>query len=91
MDLNHDVEIAALYLLWGTYEDKGSKLSVTAAVIAPLVFWGSFFPSLFMPGTSAWPDGFEPFMRVPPNVYIAAVICIICLVALRIDRVSRRG
>lgn len=84
------LNIIALYLLWGRHQEKGSKISVMMAGLAPLLFWGSFFPSMLMPGTSAWPDGLEPFMKVPPNVFIAAGISILCIVALTIDHRSRR-
>lgn len=64
----------ALYLLWGRYGDAGSRLATVMAGLAPMLFWGAFFPSLLMPGTSPWPDGFEPFATTPPNVYIAGLM-----------------
>ena len=85
------LNIIALYLLWGKYEGAGSKLSVLMAGIAPILFWGSFFPSLLMPGTSPWPDGFVPFADTPPNVYMAGLITLLSLFAIGLDRRSRRA
>ncbi len=67
----------ALYLLWGKYERAGSRLSFVMAGLAPILFWGNFFPSLLMPGTSPWPDGMAQFAVVPPNVYMAGLITLL--------------
>ena len=64
----------ALYLLWGKYRENRSFLAIVIAGLAPILFWGSFFPSMLMPGTSTWPDGMIPFTRIAPNVFIAAFI-----------------
>ncbi len=64
----------ALYLLWGKYEGAGSRLAIVMAGLAPILFWGNFFPSLLMPGTSPWPDGVDRFAAVPPNVFVAGFI-----------------
>lgn len=76
------LNLVALYLLWGDYKEKGSRLSIIMAGLAPILFWGSFFPSLLMPGTSAWPDGVQPFATLPPNVYVAVVITVLCAFAI---------
>lgn len=81
----------ALYLLWGKYEGAGSRLATWIAGLAPLLFWGSFFPSLLMPGTSAWPDGIKPFTAVPPNVYIAGFITLLSGWAIWRDTLSLPG
>ena len=71
------LNVIALYLLWGKYEGHRSRLAITVAGLAPILFWGSFFPSMLMPGTSTWPDGMTPFATVAPNVFIAAfMVCI---------------
>lgn len=79
----------ALYLLWGRYEDAGSRLATMMAGLCPILFWGSFFPSLFMPGTSPWPDGMEPFSVLPPNVYVAAIITFLSGFGIWMDLRSR--
>lgn len=81
----------AMYLLWGLYEGSGSRLSIIMAGLAPILFWGNFFPSLLMPGTSPWPDGIEPFASVPPNVYIAALITGLSALGIWLDARSRAG
>ena len=81
--------IIALFLLWGNYKEKGSRLSIITASLAPLLFWGAFFPSLLMPGISTWPDGMTPFAPIAPNVPMAAVISLLCLYALRKDARAR--
>jgi len=79
----------ALYLLWGKYEGSGSPLSVIMAGLAPILFWGSFFPSMFMPGTSPWPDGMTPFAVIPPNVFIAAFITSLSIFGIYLASVER--
>lgn len=83
------LNIIALYLLWGRYDDKNSRLSIVMAGLAPLLFWGSFFPSMLMPGTSTWPDGIEPFSPIAPNVIMAGVLGIMSLIAIILDSRSR--
>ena len=80
----------ALYLLWGKYADAGSRLAIVMAGLAPILFWGSFFPSLLMPGTSPWPDGMEAFAAVPPNVYIAGFLTFLSALGIWMDSHSRR-
>ena len=80
----------SLYLLWGRYADAGTRLAAVMAGLAPILFWGSFFPSLWMPGTSPWPDGIEPFAILPPNVYIAALITLLSSLGIWMDLRSRR-
>lgn len=84
------LNVIALYLLWGRYQDAGSSLSIKMAGLAPILFWGNFFPSLFMPGTSPWPDGIEPFTAIPPNVYIAGLITFLSSLGVCLDMRSRR-
>jgi hypothetical protein len=79
----------ALYLLWGRYEGAGSRLACVIAGLAPILFWGNFFPSLFMPGTSPWPDGFKAFAVLPPNVYVAALITLLSTMGIWLDSRSR--
>lgn len=79
----------ALYLLWGRYAEAGSCLATLMAGLAPILFWGNFFPSLFMPGTSPWPDGIEPFAVLPPNIYIAAIITFLSGFGIWMDFSSR--
>jgi hypothetical protein len=83
------LNVCALFLLWGSYQDKGTRLSILIAAMAPLLFWGSFFPSMLMPGTSTWPDGIEPFSQIAPNVVLAVIISMLCMIAVFIDHRSR--
>lgn len=80
----------ALYLLWGRYSKVESGLATLMAGLSPILFWGNFFPSLFMPGTSPWPDGIEPFAVLPPNIYIAAIITCLSGLGVWIDFSSRK-
>lgn len=84
------LNLGALFLLWGAYRDKGTRLSVVSAGMAPLLFWGSFFPSMLMPGTSTWPDGIVPFTPVAPNVILAMVLSIMCSAGIYRDACLRR-
>lgn len=79
----------ALYLLWGRYADAKTRLATVMAGLAPILFWASFFPSLLMPGTSPWPDGMEPFLALPPNVYMAALITGLSAFGIWLDSRSR--
>lgn len=80
------LNVLSLYLLYGTYEGAKSRLSFIIAALGPLLFWGMFFPSLLMPGTSAWQDGMMPFFPIAPNIIIAVVLTIVCLFALVWDK-----
>lgn len=79
----------AIYLLWGNYKDRGSRLSIVMAGLAPILFWGSFFPSMLMPGTSTWPDGISPFFPIAPNVFMAVFITGISTFGIYLDKRSR--
>lgn len=79
----------ALYLLWGRYADAGSRLATIISGLAPILFWGNFFPGMLMPGASPWPDGMEPFAVIPPNVYIAAFITFLSAYGIWLDFRSR--
>lgn len=79
----------ALYLIWGRYQEKGSRLATFIAALAPVLFWGAFFPSLLMPGTSPWPDGMEPLAKYPPNVFIAGICVGISAVGFWLEMHSR--
>ncbi len=80
----------ALYLLWGKYDGHQSRLAIVIAGLAPILFWGSFFPSMLMPGTSPWPDGTAPFASVPPNIYIAALITLLSLLGVYLGLCAKR-
>ena len=80
------LNIVSIYLLYGTYEGAKSRLSFVFATLGPLLFWGMFFPSSLMPGTSAWPDGQVPFAIIAPNVVIAVIMTVLCLFALVWDK-----
>lgn len=84
------LNVIALYLLWGKYADSKSRLATVMAGLSPILFWGNFFPSLLMPGTSPWPDGIEPFAFLPPNIYIAGLITFLSGLGIWMDAYSRR-
>lgn len=76
-----------LFVLWGRYADKGSRLSVWVAGLSPLLFWGMFIPALLMPGVSTMPDGFvvpDGFPKIltviHPNFIISCLMSIAALV-----------
>src|SRR5580704_19525725 len=83
------LNMIALYLLWGRYRDRESRLSIIIAGLSPILFWGNFFPSMLMPGTSTWPDGIDHFSTVPPNVFIAALVTGVSAFGIYIDGRSR--
>ncbi len=73
----------SLYLLWGRYAERDTRLATVGAALGPLLFWGMFFPSLLLPGTDTWPDGVTPppgfpafFRTVHPNLIIALFITV---------------
>ncbi len=72
------INLLALYLLWGNHAWRGSRLSVLLTAVSPVLFWGNFFPALLLPGTSSWPDGVTPFASLAPNVIMAGVITMVC-------------
>lgn len=69
----------ALFLVCGKYKENHTYLATIIAFSSPILFWGMFFPSLLMPGTSPWPDGVEPFMYLPPNIFLAICIVVMCI------------
>jgi uncharacterized membrane protein len=78
------VNIIGLFMLWGTYKERGGNLSVLFIGLNPLLFWAMFFPALLMPGTGTWPDGVVPpsgfpelFKTIHPNLIMATVITIL--------------
>jgi hypothetical protein len=83
------LNVISLYLLWGKYRDNHSFLAIVMAGLAPILFWGSFFPSIFMPGTSTWPDGIIPFAKVAPNVFIALFITCVSSLGIYLARFTR--
>ena len=76
--------VLALCLIWASYEEKGSRLSILFIGLSPLFFWGMFFPALLMPGTGTWPDGVVPpkgfpeiFKTIHPNLIMACILSIV--------------
>jgi hypothetical protein len=76
----------SLWLLWGKYRERDSRLAIRVAALLPTLCWGSFFPALLVPGVSIFPDGMEPFAPINPNVIIAAIAVILCIVGVVFDR-----
>lgn len=90
------IQYIALFLLWGNYADKNSILITWFAGLAPLLFWGMFFPALLFSGTSTWPDGVEPpknfpefFKNIHPNMILSVVITLTAIVAMMLDLKNR--
>ena len=90
------IQLLALFLLWGSYVDKDSILITWFAGLAPVLFWGMFFPALIFPGTSTWPDGVEPpknfpaiFKKMHPNLLLSVVISLLSVIGILLDLQSR--
>ena len=83
--------ITSLYLLWGKFKDKGTRVSVVIAGICPLFFWASFWPSVLVTSLdSAWPDGVEPFTLVAPQLIMGTFITFLSLYAVFLDGKKRK-
>lgn len=76
---------ASLYLLWGNFAGRDSKLAVRMAAFLPGLFYLSFFPSLLFRTASAWDDGEAPFLFTAPQVLIAIIMVVVLAVALWLD------
>jgi len=74
--------LGSLWLLWGKYRERDSRLSILSAAFLPGMFYVSFLPALLFPGTSPWNDGEAPFQLVAPQVIIAAAMVIVLIIAL---------
>jgi hypothetical protein len=90
------VQCLALFLVWGHYPGRGSELATWAAGLAPVVFWGTFIPSTWFPGTSAWIDGYPRpqnlpaiFKRYNPNLFISVAMCLAAALGIWLDIKSR--
>ncbi len=90
------IQCIALFLLWGNHADKNSILVTWFAGLAPIFFWGMFFPALLFPGTSTWPDGVEPpknfpaiFKKIHPNMILSVVITLTAIVGIVLDLRNR--
>ena len=86
----------ALFLLWGSYPDRDSVLVTWVVGLAPVLFWGLFFPALLLPGTGTWPDGVVPpptfpalLKRLHPNVLIAGTITVLAGLGIWLDLARR--
>ena len=81
--------IATLYLVWGTYDGKGTRLSVVMAGVLPIIAWGAFLPALLFPGVDHWPDGTPPALPVNPNLIMASAVVLISLLSIVLDKRKR--
>lgn len=81
----------ALYLVWGRYAERGSRLAVTIAAALPALCWGALFAALLFPGTSSWPDGVSEKTPVNGNLVVAGAVVVMCALALIFDRRARRA
>lgn len=82
----------ALFLLWGNYKDKGSRISLVVAGLCPILFWGAFYPALLVTSLdSAWPDGTVPFAPIAPQLLMGLAICGLALYAIRLDAKKRNN
>jgi hypothetical protein len=77
--------VLAVALVWRPFPVAERRLRVRVAAFLPAAVWGSFFVALAVPGTSSWPDGSRPFMRVAPNVIAAAIVVCMATLAWRLD------
>ena len=77
----------SMWLLWGAKGGDAASRFRTAALL-PGVMWASFFPALLAPGVSTWPDGLPHPDAVPfsPNVPLAGVAVVLCIVGARMVR-----
>ena len=82
--------IGSLWLLWGSYKEQGSRLSLWMAAFLPGLFYASFLFALLIPGTTAWNDGEAPFQPIPPQVIIATIMVVVLIIALALSRTSQR-
>ncbi len=90
------INLLALYLLWGSYAEKDAMLVTWFAGLAPVFFWGMFFPALLLPGTGTWPDGVVPptsfpklFLKIHPNFILSVLITVLAGVGIWLDLSKR--
>ena len=81
--------LGALYLIYGRYAERDSRLAIRMAAFLVIMIWAPFFPSLLAPNTSAWPDGVTRVFAISPQVIFAGVLVLMSLVAVRIDARAR--
>src|SRR5689334_20811824 len=69
----------ALFLLWGSYAERGSRLAVRFAALLPAMAWGALFAALPFPGTSSYPDGQTIRPPINGNLVIAGLMVLFCV------------
>jgi len=80
----------SLFLLWGSYAERGSRLAVRFAALLPAMAWGALFGALPFPGTSSYPDGMTVRPPINGNLVIAAVMVVLCVLGVVLDARARR-
>lgn len=70
--------IIALWLLWSP-ATRNNSLSIRFAALIPIVYWGAFFPALFVPTIALEDKGFEitHFFGIPGNLFFIAGFIVI--------------
>jgi hypothetical protein len=80
----------SLFLLWGSYAERGSRLAVRFAALLPAMAWGALFGALAFPGTSSYPDGMTVRPPVNGNLIIAGLMVGFCVLGVVLDAQARR-
>jgi len=82
--------MGSLWLLWGNYTERNSRLAIWSAGFLPGFFYLSFLLALLIPGTTAWNDGETPFQLLPPQVIIAAGMLVVLIIAFSLTRKTQK-
>jgi hypothetical protein len=80
----------SLFLLWGSYAERGSRLAVRFAALLPAMGWAALFGALPFPGTSSYPDGQTIRPPINGNLVIAALMVVFCVLGVVLDGRARR-
>jgi hypothetical protein len=80
----------SLFLLWGSYAERGSRLAVRFAALLPAMAWGALLGALPFPGTSSYPDGMTARPPINGNLVIAGVMVVLCVLGVVLDGRARR-
>jgi len=80
----------SLFLLWGSYAERGSRLAVRVAALLPAMGWGALLGALPFPGTSSYPDGMTDRPPINGNLVVAGVMVALCVLGVVLDGRARR-
>ena len=80
--------LVALWLLWMRSAEPGA--GVLTATLVSVIFWGSFFIAISVPGTLG-EEGIPRILNIPLNLFIAALMLLVTVLGFGLCRRGLRN